>query len=180
MSAAREDEAIRHADAAWHLIAGPTGAGKTTYGRALAERVGGICFSVDTWMNQLFWPDLPEKNDFGWAVERVGRCETQAATVAAQLAQRGMSSVLDFGLTTRAQRESWVQRAKGAGVGLELHTLELPAEARWSRVQRRNDAAEGTFVFPVTRTMFEDMERFWESPDSEEAAGYFRFHRIKA
>lgn len=172
------DESAFHSGAAWHLIAGSTGAGKTTYARALAERVGGACFSIDEWMNQLFWPDLPEKNDFAWAMERVERCEAQVAHVAAQLARRGISSVIDFGLTTRAQREGWVQRAKGAEAAAELHALELPPTVRWSRVQARNEEAEGTFVFPVTRAMFEGMERLWEPPDAEEAADYVHLHRI--
>ena len=169
----------RHTGAVLHLVAGPTGAGKTTYARALADRTGGICFSIDEWMNRLFWPDLPEKNDFGWAMERVGRCEAQVAALAVQLAQRGCSSVVDFGLTTRAQREGWMRRAKDAGLNVELHALELPPEVRWSRVQGRNEAAQGTFVFPVTRAMFEGMEQLWESPGSEETAGYDHFHRIE-
>lgn len=164
--------------AAWYLVAGPTGAGKTTYARGLAERVGGVCFSVDEWMNQLFWPDLPDKNDFAWAMERVERCSAQVAAVAARLGQRGVSSVLDFGLTTRAQRESWVQRAQSAQIGLELHALDLPSEVRWSRVQGRNHAAEGTFLFPVTRAMFDGMERLWEPPDAQEAAKYVVLHRM--
>ncbi len=40
-----------------HLIAGSTGAGKTTYARALAEQVGGVRFSIDEWMTALFWMD---------------------------------------------------------------------------------------------------------------------------
>ena len=31
----------------WHLVAGSTGAGKTTYARALATQVNGIVFSID-------------------------------------------------------------------------------------------------------------------------------------
>ncbi len=129
-------------------------------------------------MAELFWPDLPGKNDFAWAMERVGRCEAQVATLALGLAERGMSSVIDFGLSTRVQREGWVRRAEDARVELELHTLEMPAEVRWDRVQARNDAAVGTFVFPVTREMFEGMEKIWESPDRQEAAGYARVHRL--
>ena len=129
-------------------------------------------------MHRLFWPDLPEKNDFPWAMERVERCEAQVAAVAVQLSLRGMSSVVDFGFATRAQRESWVRRAKAAGPSVELHALESPPEVRWGRVQARNDAEEGTFVFPVTRAMFDDMERLWEPLDEHEAVPYLRLHRI--
>ena len=171
----REAAAAR---ATWYLVAGPTGAGKTTYSRSLVERVGGVHLSVDEWMNTLFWPDLPEKNDFGWAMERVARCEAQAAVIAVQLAACGVPAVIDFGLTTRAQRGGWLQRAAEAGIGVELHSLELPAEVRWARVEARNASAEGTFVFPVSRAMFEGMEQLWESPDDDEETRYRRLHRI--
>jgi predicted kinase len=41
--------------ARWHLVAGSTGAGKSTAAREIAERVGGVRFSMDEWMNALYW-----------------------------------------------------------------------------------------------------------------------------
>ena len=163
---------------AWHLVAGSTGAGKTTYARGLTQRLGGICFSIDEWMNTLFWPDCPEKDNFPWAIERVRRCEAQAAEVAAQLIRSGVSSVLDMGLTTRAQREGWLDRAQAAGVRIELHLLDLPPALRWQRVQQRNAAAEGTFVFTVTRAMFDSLEQIWELPLAGESTRYRNVHWI--
>ena len=116
------------------------------------------------------------------AAGRVGqwarRCAGPGAVAAAQRARRGVSSVVDFGLTTRAQRDGWLHRAANAKIKAELHALQMPREVRWSRVQARNDAGKGTFVFPVTHAMFEDMERLWEAPDATEAAQYLRLHRI--
>jgi predicted kinase len=134
----------------------------------MAERVGGVRFSIDEWMNALYWMDCPEKNDFAWAMERVGRCEAQMEAVARGLAEVGVSSVLDLGFTTRAQRMEWLERARAAGVECVLQVLEVDAEVRWGRVAERNRGESATFTFEVTREMFEGMEARWEVPDEEE------------
>jgi predicted kinase len=158
--------------ASWHLVAGGTGAGKSTAAREIAERVGGVRFSIDEWMNALYWMDCPEKNDLSWALERMGRCETQIAAVAKQLAEVDVDAVLDLGFTTRAQRMGWLERARAAGVECVLHVLEVDAEVRWARVCERNRGEGGTFSFVVTREMFEFMEERWEAPGMEERAEF--------
>jgi predicted kinase len=154
--------------ATWHLVAGSTGAGKTTAAREIAEREGGVRFSIDEWMSALYWMDCPEKNDFPWALERVGRCEAQIEAVARELARVGVSCVLDLGFTTRAQRMEWLERARAAGVGCVLHVLDVDAEVRWERVCGRNRRESGTYAFVVTREMFCFMEERWEAPGVEE------------
>jgi predicted kinase len=149
-------------------VAGGTGAGKSTAAREIAERVGGVRFSIDEWMNALYWMDCPEKNDLGWALERVARCEAQIAAVAGELAGVGVSSVLDLGFTQRAQRREWLERARAAGVACALEVLDVDAEVRWGRVCERNLGASGTFSFVVTREMFEFMEARWEAVGDEE------------
>ena len=159
-------------DARWYLVAGATGAGKSTAAREIAERVGGVRFSIDEWMTALYWMDCPEKNDLAWALERVGRCEAQIAAVAGELAGVGISSVLDLGFTQRSQRMEWLERARGVGVECVLEVLEVEAKVRWERVCERNRGASGTFSFVVTREMFELMEARWEAP-SEDVVGMF-------
>jgi predicted kinase len=134
----------------------------------LAERVGGVRFSIDEWMSALYWMDCPEKNDAAWALERVARCEAQIAAVAGELARAGISSVLDLGFTTRAQRMAWLERGRGVGVECELVVLEVEAAVRWGRVCERNLGESGTFSFVVTREMFDWMEARWEVPSVEE------------
>jgi predicted kinase len=119
-------------------VTGSTGAGKSTFARDLAERVGGVRFSIDEWMTALFWMDSPEKKDFSWAMERIARCEAQIAAVSVSLAMVGVDAVLDLGFTLREHREAWLKRAREAGVAVELHVLDVPAEVRWGRVCERN------------------------------------------
>ena len=154
--------------ARWYVVAGSTGAGKSTAAREIAERVGGVRFSVDEWMTALYWMDCPEKNDLEWALERVGRCEAQIEAVARELAGVGVPSVLDLGFTTRAQRAEWLERARVAGVTCELVVLGVDAEVRWRRVCERNLGVGETFSFAVTREMFDAMEERWELPGVEE------------
>ncbi len=163
--------------ATWYVVAGSTGAGKSTAAWEIAERVGGVRFSIDEWMNALFWMDCPEKNDLGWALERVGRCEAQIEAVARGLAGVGVSSVLDLGFTTRAQRMEWLERARAAGVGCALVVLEVEAAVRWERVCARNRGESGTFTFTfaVTREMFEAMEERWEMPGEQERGEFGGF-----
>ena len=158
--------------ATWHLVAGSTGAGKSRAAREIALRVGWVRFSIDEWMNALYWMDCPEKNDFPWALERVGRCEAQIEVVAGELARVGVSSVLDLGFTTRAQRMGWLEKARAAGVECVLHVLDVDAETRWARVCERNRGESGTYAFVVTREMFDFMEGRWEAPSVEERADF--------
>jgi predicted kinase len=118
--------------------------------------------------------DCPEKNDFPWALERVGRCEAQIEAVARQLAETGVSSVLDLGFTTRAQRMEWLTKARAAGVVCVLHVLEVDREVRWARVCERNRGEGATYAFAVTREMFEFMEARWELPSVEERGEFGR------
>jgi predicted kinase len=154
--------------ATWYLVAGSTGAGKSTAAREIAGRVGGVVFSIDAWMNALYWMDCPEKNDFPWALERVGRCEAQIEVVAKALAGVGVDAVLDLGFTQRGQRREWLERARAAGVACGLHVLDVEVEERWGRVMERNRGESGTFAFVVTREMFDFMEERWEAPSVEE------------
>ena len=158
--------------ARWHVVAGSTGAGKSTFARELAARVGGVRFSIDDWMTRLYWMDSPEKTDFEWAMERIARCEEQIAAGALQLAAIGVDAVLDLGFTLRQHRETWVQRARTAGIAAELHVLDVPAEVRWARVCERNRGESATYSFAVTREMFDFMEARWEIPDDTERIGF--------
>ena len=158
--------------ARWYLIAGATGAGKSTAAREIAERVGGVRFSIDEWMKALYWMDCPEKNDLAWALDRVARCEAQIEAVALQLARAGVDAVLDLGFTQRSQRREWLERARSAGVRCELCVLDADAEVRWARVCERNQGESVTFSFGVTREMFDLMEARWEAPAEEERAEF--------
>ena len=158
--------------AAVHLIAGSTGAGKTTYARELAAASGGIRFSIDEWMTALFWPDAPEPIDAAWAMERVERCYARISQVAFAAARRGVPVILDLGLTTRASRARFAAEARAGGLEPRLHVLKVPVAERWRRVEARNlqTGPDAQLGFAVTRAMFDYVEGLWEPPGEAEMA----------
>jgi len=155
-----------------HLICGSTGAGKTTYARQLAERIGAVRFSIDEWMTTLFWMDTPNPLRAAWSMERVERCYSQIWTVASQVAARRVPCVLDLGFTQANSRARFVGVAGEADFPVQLHLVQLTAEERWRRVQARNSKKDEACQLPfdVTREMFDFVETLWEPPTQEEMA----------
>ena len=152
----------------WHLICGSTGAGKTTYAKALAHRVRGVRFSIDEWMVSLFLADSPAQLSSAWAVERASRCEAQMGSIADQLVARGVDVVFDVGLSKREHRDRFRMRAAQAGANSKLHYLDVEAETRRERVRQRNVLGSGTFAFAVTDEMFDFLENAFEAPADDE------------
>lgn len=154
--------------AGFHIVCGSTGAGKSTYAKALADKIGGLHFAIDEWMVALYWKDSPEPIEFEWAMERVNRCEVQIAALAIQCVKRGVPAILDLGFTKSAHRQKFADIANEAGLSFELHYLGVPAEVRWSRVQQRNAHKGATFSLEVNREMFDFVEGMWEAPTAVE------------
>ncbi|MGA7123852.1 MAG: ATP-binding protein [Polyangiaceae bacterium] len=148
-----------------HLICGSTGAGKTTYARALADRVRGVRFSIDEWMANLFLADRPDQLSPAWAGERAARCEVQMWATADGLLARGVDVVFDVGLTKRVHRERFRARAAQVGAASKLHYLDVDPETRRERVKRRNVAGA---AFEITDDMFNFVETLFEVPTDDE------------
>jgi predicted kinase len=153
-----------------HLVAGSTGAGKTTFSMKLADEQGALRLSIDEWMTLLFGPDQPAQIEFAWMMDRVNRCEAVMWTVAADAARRGLSSIIDCGLTRADHRRKWADLAREAGLPVVLHHLDVPVEERWRRVEQRNTEQGETYRLTVTREMFDFVETLWEPPTAEEMA----------
>lgn len=151
-----------------YMICGSTGAGKTTYARAMAKKERIQVFSIDEWMQTLFWMDAPEGGDLEWALARVRRCEEQIWLLARRLLNDGYSVVLDLGFSKAEQRKRFETRFRESGHHSELHFLDIPLEIRRTRVEKRNLEKSETFAFEVDRAMFDWMESYFERPDERE------------
>jgi predicted kinase len=153
-----------------HLVAGSTGAGKTTFSIRLAEQERALRLSIDEWMTTLFGPDQPTPIEFSWMMDRINRCETLMWATALEAARRGIGCVIDCGLTRAAHRQKFGDLAREAGLPVVLHWLDVDVEERWRRVERRNTERGETFRLEVTRPMFDFIEQMWEPPTAEEMA----------
>jgi predicted kinase len=151
-----------------HLVVGSTGAGKSTFARALAQRSGGVCFVVDEWMQRLFHPERPKDAGFDWYAPRIERCTALIWSLTVELVRAGTPSVLEIGMTQRSARAAFYERARAARLSVQLHVLDAPAALRWQRVEHRNRQRGATFALEVTRGMFDFVEQMWEPPDAEE------------
>src|SRR4051794_12144436 len=88
-----------------HLIFGPVGSGKTTFGRAFAAEHFALFFCLDEWMAALFVMDAPTPITLDWALSRTQRCEQQIWNLARQSLALGNDVILELGFFTRQQRD---------------------------------------------------------------------------
>jgi len=149
------------------LVAGGTGAGKTTYASALSDKIGALRFSIDEWMTGLFWMDAPDTGaTFDWAMDRIGRAESLIRQTAAQALAQGLPIILDLGFTKKAHRKAFADWSAELGYPCELHWIKIAPQIRWERVETRNREKGETFAMTVTREMFDFMEGEWEDPSA--------------
>ena len=151
-----------------HLIVGNTGAGKTTYSKALRKRNNGIIYSIDEWNNTLFMADKKESDGLDWFLERIERIETLIQRLIIQSEDSGIDSILDLGLSKYDHREKFRSFAKKHNFNVQLHYLDIPKSIRWNRVVSRNLNKGETFEFEVSESDFNFMEDWFEIPSKEE------------
>ena len=151
-----------------HLIFGPVGAGKTTYGRKLAASANAVFFCLDEWMATLFMMDAPAPLTLEWALPRTERCERQIWSVAQQAMERGLDVVLELGFFTRDQRAR--MRALAAGAPIEVHVLDVPCEVRRERVRERNRGS-ATYTVEVDDATFDWAEGYYQALTDDELRG---------
>lgn len=149
-----------------YLICGSTGAGKTYYSQKLKKLNSAIVFSIDNWMKLLFWPDAP-KDDVNWVMKRIQRCETMIKTITLDLVSLNTNVILDLGFSEPSQRNDFYKWLKLNQISYELHYLNIKAEIRWERVQKRNLSLDASSI-QVDRQTFDWMENYFKAPSDEE------------
>jgi predicted kinase len=155
-----------------HFICGSTGAGKTTYAVALAQRTKAVRFSIDEWMGNLFLPERPSPALLEWAQERTDRCEAQMWPLADQIVAHGIDVIFDIGLPRRDHRDRFRARASQTAALIKMHYLDVPVEIRRARILARNEKGGGPAGHRVIDTAtFERLEEWFEAPTDDELYG---------
>lgn len=151
-----------------YLIEGPVGAGKSTFGAALAASSNGVHIPLDEWFATLFSPDRPGGDFVPWYVERKERLLGLIWNHSRRILASGRDVVLELGLIQQQPRIQFCRMITNEGFLPHLHVLDAPLEIRRARVQRRNEERGPTFSMVVPDHVFEMASKLWESPDEFE------------
>ena len=101
------------------LTCGLPGAGKTALARQLAADRSAVRLTKDEWLWAL--------GSTPWDAPTQEKVEHELWQLAQEILRLGLSVVLDFGLWARIERDEMRSVARGLGVGVELHYLDVPA-----------------------------------------------------
>lgn len=148
-------------DARLLLTCGLPGAGKTTLARQLAADRGALRLTQDEWLIAL--------GSSPWDASTREKVDHELWRVAQEVLRLGLSVVLDFGLWAKSERDEMRSVARGLGVGVELHYLDVPPEELWRRIQARNVEPPWN-SYPIGRVDFDEWLYTFEAPDADELA----------
>ena len=112
------------------LTCGLPGAGKTTLAAQLAVERKAVRLTKDEWLWAL--------GSTPWDEPTREKVEQQLWRLAQEILRLGLSVVLDFGLWAPIERDEMRGAARGLGVRIELHYLDVPTEELWRRIEARN------------------------------------------
>lgn len=151
-----------------HLLIGPVGAGKTTYGHRQATR--SLFLDLDVWMVRLFGADpRPEGDVLAWYLERRDRCRGLLWDVALDALRGGMDVYLELGLVTVVEREAFYEKVRAEDLPMRVYLVDAPRDIRRERVLRRNESP-GPFTQVVPPAFFERASDVWQPPAEAERA----------
>ena len=147
------------------ITCGKLCSGKTTYAKKLANELPAVDFSVDDLTLLLLGPYPGEVLD-----EYVEKLEGYFFEKSIELAKRGISSVIDIGLWTKAEREAVKRFYLERGAACELHYIKISDSVWRERVEKRNkDVEEGrNSAYYVDENLLKKFESFFEEPSPDE------------
>ncbi len=143
------------------LTCGLPGAGKTALATKLAADRDAVRLTSDEWLWAI--------GSTPWDASTQDKVEGQLWRLAQELLRLGVSVVLDFGLWARSERDALRSAARGLGVGVELHYLDVPTDELWRRIEARNSKPPWD-SYPISRADLDGWVDVFQTPDAAELA----------
>ena len=143
------------------LTCGLPGAGKTALARQLAADRSAVRLTKDEWLTAL--------GSSPWDESTREKVEHELWHLAQEILRLGLSVVLDFGLWARIERDEMRSVARGLGVGVELHYLDVPTDELWRRIRARNSEPPWDSN-PIRRADLDEWLSLFQAPDAAELA----------
>ena len=131
----------------------------------LAVDRGAVRLTKDEWLWAL--------GSTPWDERAREKIEHELWRLAQEILRFGVSVVLDFGLWARIERDGMRSAARGLGVGVELHYLEVHTDELWRRIEVRNSEPPWD-SHPIRRADLDGWLRLFQAPDAAELALFDR------
>lgn len=119
------------------LLCGLICTGKTTYANRLCREMRAAMLSVDEITLALFHGGAGDMHDV-----YVERAKKYIYRKAVELAEVGISSVIDIGLWTKTERDEARKFFGEKGIEFEIHYITVPQEEWYRRIAKRNAAVK--------------------------------------
>jgi predicted kinase len=146
-----------------HMLCGKIAAGKSSLAAQLGAAPLTVIASEDHWLLHLFGSDMATVEDY---VRCAAKLRAAMGPHVVALLKAGMSVVLDYPANTLASR-AWMKGiADEAGVGHQLHWLDVPDEVCKARMRARN--AAGAHEFAPSDEQFDQITACFVPPSAAE------------
>ena len=106
-----------------------------------------------------------------WDAPTQKKVEHELWQLAQETLRLGLGVVLDFGLWARTERDEMRSVARGLGVGVELHYLDVPPNELWRRIDERNSQPPWD-GYPIRRADLDGWLPLFQAPDAAELASF--------